>query len=402
MPKQEIKIVLGLMFGDEGKGNTVQYLCRQAQLEGKSVAVIRFSGGPQAAHRVKYKNKEHICSSYGAGCLLGIPTYWICSDNTFIDPIAVMEERKHLLQIGIDMYPQIVDVEHTRWITPYDIIANQNDEKVLKDGTCGKGIFNTFKRNCFGYHNNPDKLLEWASNFWKIERNEYWDRRFKQSFYQLLSRQNNIPLSSYDVLIYEGSQGVLLDKDSEFFPNVTPSKTDLTKLDIPNEAELYLCSRLYLTRHGNGYVPKISWAEYFFNIEDICNPPNKFQGTMKYGIFDISLYSSALSRLNLKNSNPKLVFTHCDTVKDKMLYLDESDIVNYTSLDEFFNIIKNKFNYPIVASFSDRSNLFIQVQYKEVATQRSPCSPLKFISSGILIVSRALIIWRYCVNYHIQ
>ena len=38
---------------------------------------------------------------------------------------------------------------------------------------------------------------------------------------------------------------------------------------------------------------------------------------------------------------------------------------------------------------------------KEVAPQRNPCSPLKFISSDILIVSRALIIWRYCVNYHL-
>ena len=38
---------------------------------------------------------------------------------------------------------------------------------------------------------------------------------------------------------------------------------------------------------------------------------------------------------------------------------------------------------------------------KEVAPQRNPYSPLKFILSDILIVSRALIIWRYCVNYHL-
>ena len=70
----KIKIVIGSTFGDEGKGNVVQWLCQQALNAGKKVAVIRYSGGPQAAHTIYYNGIKHICSSYGAGVLLNVPT----------------------------------------------------------------------------------------------------------------------------------------------------------------------------------------------------------------------------------------------------------------------------------------------------------------------------------------
>ena len=362
MSKQEIKIVLGLMFGDEGKGNTVQWLCHQALEEGKSVAVIRFSGGPQAAHRVKIYQKEHICSSYGSGCLLKVPTYWT-SYNTFIDPISIMQERKVLLEKDIDLYPQLINSYRMRFITPYDILANQSDKKTLEDGTCGKGIYSTYKRYKFSTGGDtPEHMLADASDYWGIERDEYLDRLFKQSYYQLLSRQDNIPLRNYDVLIYEGSQGVLLDAESEFFPNVTPSKTDLTFLQelLGENTEIYLCSRLYLTRHGNGYIPKGNCVETFFKLKDVCNPPNKFQGTMKYGLFDLSLYTKSLERLVFKNAKPNLVFTHCDTLLYKMPYLID-DILSVVDFSKFINTIRDKFKYPIIGSFSDCSNLFIKL-----------------------------------------
>ena len=56
----EVKIVIGSTFGDEGKGNVVQWLCQQALNEGKRVAVCRYSGGPQAAHTVYHNGIEHI------------------------------------------------------------------------------------------------------------------------------------------------------------------------------------------------------------------------------------------------------------------------------------------------------------------------------------------------------
>lgn len=111
--------------------------------EGKSVAVVRFSGGPQAGHTVVNEGIEHICSSFGSGVLLGVPTYY--TDDVFIDPIALYNERKVLQGKGIKetlVYASMFN----RVITPYDVFAGREDNKVLSDGTCGMGIYPTFKR----------------------------------------------------------------------------------------------------------------------------------------------------------------------------------------------------------------------------------------------------------------
>ena len=68
-------IVLGMTFGDEGKGVTTQWLCQQSLRQGRNPIVVRFNGGAQAAHTVCLDDKEHICSTYGSGVLLGVPTF---------------------------------------------------------------------------------------------------------------------------------------------------------------------------------------------------------------------------------------------------------------------------------------------------------------------------------------
>ena len=61
------QIVLGSLFGDEGKGATVQFLCQEKIEEGCIPLVVRFSGGPQAGHRVIHNGIEHVCSLVGSG-----------------------------------------------------------------------------------------------------------------------------------------------------------------------------------------------------------------------------------------------------------------------------------------------------------------------------------------------
>ena len=68
------KIVLGSLFGDEGKGATVQFLCKKEIDKGIIPLVIRFSGGPQAGHRVLHNGISHVCSLTGSGVLLNCPT----------------------------------------------------------------------------------------------------------------------------------------------------------------------------------------------------------------------------------------------------------------------------------------------------------------------------------------
>lgn len=112
----EVKIVLGHTFGDEGKGVTVQWLCKKAIEEGKKPLVIRFSGGPQAAHTIFNGGTEHICSSFGSGVLLGVPT--LLTKEVFIDPICLTNEFKVLRKKGIEPKLFITD---NRIITPFKL-----------------------------------------------------------------------------------------------------------------------------------------------------------------------------------------------------------------------------------------------------------------------------------------
>ena len=140
----EVKIVIGSTFGDEGKGNVVQWLCQQALNEGKRVAVCRYSGGPQAAHTVYHNGIEHICSTYGSGVLLDVPTY--LTEDVLIDPISAKKERQVLYSKGISSPKINCSIFNKGFITPYDVYYNQHDIQTLIDGTCGKGINATYER----------------------------------------------------------------------------------------------------------------------------------------------------------------------------------------------------------------------------------------------------------------
>ena len=73
----------------EGKGKTVQYLCKEAINQGKKPLVVRYCSGPQASHTVVHDNITHVCSSFGSGVLLGVPTLIDGIQVTLIDPIAL-------------------------------------------------------------------------------------------------------------------------------------------------------------------------------------------------------------------------------------------------------------------------------------------------------------------------
>jgi adenylosuccinate synthase len=252
----EVHIVLGSTFGDEGKGVTTQWLAKRAIGEGKKPCVIRFSGGPQAGHTILEGGVKHICSSFGSGVLLGIPTYIAGGSNTFIDPISMKMEKDDLVKkLGKEVEYPWWDLFGPRIITPMDVLAGRNDSKVLSDGTCGKGIYSTWKR----YKNNVGCGINSMCSVADLKNGKYWDdilkyygqvdeSNYKDLFMEAATdivgdenanrcmtpdRNNHycFPLGlfmqNYDVLIFEGSQGLLLDMDCGFYPNVTPSKTGL-------------------------------------------------------------------------------------------------------------------------------------------------------------------------------
>src|SRR5271157_4117142 len=133
------KVVVGLSYGDEGKGVVTDYLC---SLNPKNTAVVRFSGGHQCGHKVIRDGVEHVFSNFGSGTLLGCPTYW--SEYCTFEPVGFWNEYQILKAKGIT--PKIIIHPNAPVVTPYDIIANENGIE-REHGTTGTGFYQTKKRH---------------------------------------------------------------------------------------------------------------------------------------------------------------------------------------------------------------------------------------------------------------
>ena len=335
----EVKFVLGSAFGDEGKGVTVQYLCQKALDEGKSPLVIRFSGGPQAAHTVNHNGIEHICSTYGSGVLLGVPT--LVYEDAYFDPISAKKEYEALKE-KIGTVPDLYVHHKAKCITPFDTLFGRTNVKVQKDGTCGKGIYNTFKRHEDGWITTLssfiNKTVSKVKEYYK-DNKVFYPELYEECESLLAEEVNGFANGEYDfikewtphsfkeehsVVIIEGSQGLLLDMDCGFFPHVTPSKVGLN--GVPKEwlknAEVYFVMRTYLTRHGNGYEPNDTYLEDLnLDGKHETNVFNQYQGEFKVGICDFDLINEAFKRhcidnkLMLYHMKPNLVVTHFDVLE---------------------------------------------------------------------------------------
>ena len=135
-------VVIGAVYGDEGKGLMTDYLAGKYIKQGKSVAVVRFNGGAQAGHTVNRNGMRHVFKHFGSGTLAGADT--ILSRHFILNPIAFFQELEDLnakLSGGIK---GVIYVENDCMVTtPFDIFINQALELKRGDarhGSCGMGI----------------------------------------------------------------------------------------------------------------------------------------------------------------------------------------------------------------------------------------------------------------------
>ena len=111
-----------------------------------------------------------------------------------------------------------------------------------------------------------------------------------------------------------------------YYAHCTPSKVGLNgipKKYLTEDTEVYLVTRPYLTRHGNGYEPKYGeLVNNTFTLEEPTNLDSGYQGKFKRGIFDVDLLNIAIKRHNLIDYNVEynLVLTHMDCVKHDYIY----------------------------------------------------------------------------------
>jgi adenylosuccinate synthase len=142
-------------------------------------------------------------------------------------------------------------------------------------------------------------------------------------------------------IIFEGSQGLLLDQHIGFFPNVTRSNTGTKNvLKIVDDIdEIFLVTRAYQTRHGNG--PMTNWfISENYDIQNIheVNVNNEYQGEFKTAILDLDLLKYAIDKDEYIYNNKhkcKLMITCLDNIKGDFKFTVNGEVHSFSDQLEF-------------------------------------------------------------------
>jgi adenylosuccinate synthase len=330
----EALIVCGLTYGDEGKGSFVDYFVRKRNIK----YAVRFQGGPQAGHNVVSPTGEHHCFSQFGSCMLVPGTNTLLSGHMFIEPFSFIEEAKHLAEMGVsDCIERVIIDENCPVITPFNWILNRMFESQRgeqRHGSCGRGFGLTvedteiFKENAIYAKDLKEKkkLRDKMYFLWKYKLNiaenlgenestlnffnalKHLDLDFILKTYsdfcsktKIVAQEDILKIIRNNSIVFEGAQGVLLDKDFGFFPHVTRSNTTfynafelLEKAGYDGEIKKIGIMRGYMTRHGAG--PFVTEYEKL-KLKPCHNSYNQWQGNFRLGWLDAVALKYALEAL---------------------------------------------------------------------------------------------------------
>ena len=351
------KVVIGLGFGDEGKGSVVDYLALQHSLSSNQpLIVIRYSGGQQAGHTVYLKDKNHIFSNFGSATLRSVPTYW--SKYCSFDPVGFLNDYNALKELGI--IPKIYVDQQCPITTPYEKARNFEVNN-LGHGTCGVGVGPTFQREENFYHLQVLDLK--FPNVFKAKynliKNYYFDKvkSIKDSAFTDFENAINDVMDKITIvdstflqklkdkytIIFEGSQGLLLDQTFGFFPHVTRSNVGLLNVQkmmgqIP--LDIYLITRSYLTRHGNG--PMLFEDDLFINNPYEINQHDLVRGSFRKSYLNLDLLNYALmAEKRFINHKKNLVITNLDAFEEYYYLHDKNELLEFKNSKDFVIHLKN-------------------------------------------------------------
>ncbi|WP_409151525.1 adenylosuccinate synthase [Sphingobacterium sp. BS-2] len=278
----QVDVLLGLQWGDEGKGKIVDVFCPKYDL------IARFQGGPNAGHTLEFDNKKFVLNTIPSG-IFNEGTLNLIGNGVVIDPIILKRELDNLKAAGFDPVGKgnLVIARKAHLILPTHQLLDAASESNMGAGKIGstlKGIGPTYmdKTGRNGLRVGDTTLPDFMERYEKLKQKhlsmlahygEIPDFSEKEkAFMDAIEFLKSIPhvdsehlvnqyLKDGKRVLAEGAQGTLLDVDFGSYPFVTSSNTTTagacTGLGIaPNRiGQVYGIFKAYATRVGGGPFP---------------------------------------------------------------------------------------------------------------------------------------------------
>jgi adenylosuccinate synthase len=353
----KVDVLLGLQWGDEGKGKVVDVLTPRYDV------IARFQGGPNAGHTLEFEGQKYVLRSIPSGIFQGDKIN-IIGNGVVLDPALFKAEAEALEASGHPLRERLRISKKAHLILPTHRILDAAYESAKGDakvGTTGKGIGPTYtdkvSRNGLRVgdilHNFPQKYAEakarhigildslhYAYDLTQAEQDWFAGIEYLKQF-QLIDSEHviNHLLDDEKSILCEGAQGSMLDVDFGSYPFVTSSNTicagACTGLGVaPGRiGEVYGIFKAYCTRVGAGPFP----TELFdITGENICTLGHEFGSVTgrkrRCGWIDLvalkyTIMINGVTRLIMMKSD---VLDSFDTIKACVAYR-----INGTEIDYF-------------------------------------------------------------------
>ncbi len=277
-----VNLLLGLQWGDEGKGKIVDVLTSNYDI------IARFQGGPNAGHTLIFDGNKHVLHTIPSG-IFHENALNLVGNGVVIDPVIFKKELESLSKYNLDLNSKIIVSRKAHLILPTHRLldaASEASKGKAKIGSTLKGIGPTYmdKTGRNGMRIGDLELDDWKVkyqaltnkhirmiDFFDVEL-EYDLKELEDEFceaiavlkqYTFIDSEEylNNALKNNKTILAEGAQGSLLDIDFGTYPFVTSSNTTAagacTGLGVaPNKiGEVFGIFKAYTTRVGSGPFP---------------------------------------------------------------------------------------------------------------------------------------------------
>lgn len=276
-----IDVLLGLQWGDEGKGKIVDYLAPKYNI------VARFQGGPNAGHTLKFDGKKFVLHTIPSG-IFREELINLIGNGVVLDPITLEKEIQKLVEVGVNFHHRLFIARKAHLILPthrYLDAASENAKGKAKIGSTLRGIGPTYMdktgRNGLRvgdvtspnflekYETLKQKHLNLLGQYPPVEFDLAGEEQKWMDSLQLLRSLNHVDceyfinqaLADGKRVLAEGAQGSMLDIDFGTYPYVTSSNTITagvcTGLGVAPSTikEVIGITKAYCTRVGSGPFP---------------------------------------------------------------------------------------------------------------------------------------------------